>query len=635
MIVKARIKQSFLRSIIFIGITSILISCGSSNKKLIVNLISDKSLIEYDIKDKKVKTDELKNLYWGDLHVHTSLSVDAYIGGTLTNADEAYRFAKGEEIEMFNHKVKIRQPLDFCAVTDHAEMLGEMYSVQYPDAKGYGSLVSRYFRSIYRPEKPLGVDTIRQRKVIRRILKGADGDIKHPWFFKGYETTKSAWEITLEAAEEHNKPGEFTALAGYEWTKGGGFTHLHRNIIFRDMMVPDYPLSAIELTDEKELWDYLKDITDEGATVMAIPHNSNFSNGQLFTENQINGKPYDTAYAKLRQEFEPVVEVHQAKGNSEVHALLWKNDEFAGFENYSANEIKKYNYLRFVLEQGLAHEEHLGINPFKYGMIGSTDTHNGTPGNTEENDTFIGNAAILDILPEGRRNTDWALDETIKVHEVINPGGLVAVWAEANTRGHIYDALKRKEVCATSGNRIQVRFFAGKDFKGAYENHEAFLEDAYENGFPMGGDLVLEDNVKPEFLVWAARDQFGATLDRIQIIKASYVDNEIEERIYNVKLSDDRVLNVDGSAPDNGAKVDMETGEWSKDKGDEELMVHWVDEDFDPALRCFYYVRVLEIPTASWRLWDQIRYDMEYPKDAELVIQERAWSSPIWYSPKQ
>ncbi len=623
-----------LFNILFVFIFSSLISCGPSKKKLLPNPISDKSIRSNHAEESALETNKHKNLYWGDLHLHTSLSVDAFIGGTLTSADQAYEFAKGNEIEMFKRKASIRQPLDFCAVTDHAEMLGEMYTIQYPEAKGHGSLVSRYFRSIYREEKEFGVDTIKQRKVIRRILEGADGDVKHPWFFKGYETTKSAWQLTLEAAERHNSPGEFTTFAGYEWTMGGGITHMHRNIIFRDMMVPDYPVSSIELTDEEQLWIYLQGITDEGATVMAIPHNSNFSNGGLFTENQINGKPYDSSYAQLRQDFEPVAEIHQAKGNSEVHALLWKNDEFADFENYSANEIKKYNYLRYVLEQGLKHEEHLGINPFKFGMIGSTDTHNGTPGNTEENDTFIGNGAILDLMPEGRRRIDWPLDESKKVYEVINPGGLVAVWAEANTRGHIYDALKRKEVYATSGNRIQLRFFAGQNFKDEHKSHDAFLKDAYENGIPMGGDIVLNEEEKPEFLVWTVRDEYGATLDRIQIIKAWFKNDSIKEEIYNVKLSDNRVLNEDGSVPDNGAKVNMETGVWSKGKGDDELMVYWIDEDFDPAVRCFYYVRVLEVPTASWRLWDQIRYDMEYPEAAELVIQERAWSSPIWYSPK-
>ncbi|MEZ5004514.1 MAG: DUF3604 domain-containing protein [Chitinophagales bacterium] len=616
-------------------IIPILSGCKYSHKKQITNSLSDKTLFAKAEKENEVPLNTLKSVYWGDLHMHTSLSVDAFIGGTLTNADQAYQFAKGEPIDMFNTKVKIRQPLDFCAVTDHAEMLGEMYTVQYKGAPGFNSIAARYLRSIRDDDSEFGIDTVKQQKIIKRFMKEADGELRHPRFFKGYETTRSAWQLTLEAAEEHYDPGSFTTFAGYEWTLGGGFTHMHRNIIFRDMMVPDYPLSSVELTDEEQLWNYLSSISNAGATVMAIPHNSNFSNGGLFTETMPNGQPYTKEYAQLRSEFEPIVEVHQAKGNSEVHASLWTTDEFADFENYSANEIQKNNYLRYVLEQGLVHEEHLGINPFKYGMIGSTDTHNGTPGNTEENDTFIGNHTYLDFKPEGRRNNKWALDENMKIHEVVNPGGLVAVWAEANTRGHIYDALKNKEVYATSGNRIEVRFFAGYDFNGVYGNHDEMLADAYTNGVPMGGNLNHSKDQSPEFIVWAKKDPLCANLDRIQIIKGWVEAGEIKEEIFNVALSDGRVLNDDGSVPDNGAKVNMKTGEWSTDKGAEELMTIWKDPGFNPDQRCFYYVRVLELPTASWRLWDQIRYGIEYPADADLVIQERAWSSPIWYSPNK
>lgn len=624
-------KQQFLFLIIIMLMFS---SCKYSNKKQIPNGISDKTLLNKSKEESNVAKNPLKNVYWGDLHMHTSLSVDAFIGGTLTSADQAYRFAKGEEIDMFKTKVKIRQPLDFCAVTDHAEMLGEMYSVQYKGAPGFNSIAARYLRATHNEKYDFGLDTVKQQRVIKRFMKEADGELRHPRFFRGYETTRSAWQLTLEAAEEHYQPGSFTTFAAYEWTLGGGITHMHRNIIFRDMLVPDYPLSAVELTNEEQLWNYLNDITNQGATVMAIPHNSNFSNGGLFTETMPNGEPYTEDYAQLRSDFEPIAEVHQAKGNSEVHASLWTNDEFADFENYSANDIQKNNYLRYVLEQGLVHEEHLGINPFKFGMIGSTDTHNGTPGNTEENDTFIGNHAYLDFEPEDRREKKWALDETMKIQEVVNPGGLVGVWAAANTRGDIYDALKSKEVYATSGNRIQVRFFAGYDFNGVYDNHEAMLTDAYTNGVPMGGDIPNAKDQTPEFLVWASKDPLCANLDRIQIIKGWVENGEIKEEIFNVALSDQRVLNEDGSVPDNGASVNMKTGAWSTEKGDDELMAIWKDPNFKADQRCFYYVRVLELPTASWRLWDQIRYGIEYPEDADLVIQERAWSSPIWYSPK-
>ncbi len=604
--------------------------CQISQLELAPNPVSDKSAKSTQ---EDVKENSMKDLYWGDLHMHTKLSIDAYIGGTLTSADEAYRFAKGAAIDMFGQKIKIRRPLDFCAVTDHAEALGEMFTVQNPDAQGYKSISAKFIRSIHKSSREKGGNSKIQDAVIDRIIKELDGDLKHPPFFRGYETTKSAWEIELKAAEDHYRPGKFTTFAAYEWTMGGAVTHLHRNIIFRDMIVPEYPMSAIELTDEEQLWEYLQEITNEGATVMAIPHNSNFSNGGIFTETKPDGSPYDASYAKLRAEFEPVAEIHQAKGNSEVHMSFWKNDEFADFENYAAHELRKDNYLRYALEKGLEHEEHLGINPFKYGLIGSTDTHNGTPGNTEEDDTFIGNHAMLDKNAENRRNEDWPLEKEKKVYEAVNPGGLVAVWAEANTRGYIFDALKRKETYATSGNRIQLRFFGGYGFKETYKSHDKMLKDGYEKGIPMGSDLRVNEEEIPEFLIWASKDDEGANLDRIQIIKGWYQNDSLKEEIYNVALSDGRTLNEDGSVPSNGATVNLQTGAWSKDKGDEELFVIWKDEDFNPELRCFYYVRVLELPTASWRLWDQINYNVKYPDNAELIVRERAWSSPIWYSP--
>ena len=429
-------------------------------------------------------------------------------------------------------------------------------------------------------------------------------------------------------------PGKFTTLAGYEWTlTGPELSHLHRNIIFRDMKVPDYPMSSLELRNEEELWKWLREITSKGATVLAIPHNSNLSNGGMFTDTDPQGKPIDSAYAQLRQNFEPLVEVHQAKGNSEVSAAFWKNDEFSGFENHTMIVPKERNYVRYALKKGLEYQAKLGVNPFKYGMIGSTDTHDGTPGNTEENDTFIGNNTIIDFFPQSRRNENWPLDPSQKVYQALNPGGLVAVWAEANTRGYIYDALKRKEAYATSGNRIQVRFFCGYGYKDHYDSYDELVKDGYSKGVPMGGNAPKKSGQAPQFIVWALKDPDGANLDRIQIIKGWYKNGKTREKIFNVSLSDGRHLTADGKVPDNGATVNMQTGAWSKDKGDAELKAVWTDPEFDKDAGAFYYVRVLEVPTASWRLWDHIRYGIPYPDNAELVIRERAWSSPIWYTP--
>ena len=590
------------------------------------NPVSDKSVGNKSTEG-SVATNPLKNLYFGDLHVHTALSADAYVLGTLINSNQAYRFAKGEEIEMQGRKLKLRRPLDFCAITDHAEAFGEMHMIQQKGTRGHNGLLPSYIRGIFNSDSTLNIK--RQQQVLRigskRLRKTKE--LEHPFFFRGYETTASAWRMHLEATEAHYTPNTFTTLAAYEWTFGGGSKHMHRNIIFRDMMVPDFPLSSLELKNEDQLWNWLSEISEEGSTVMAIPHNTNVSSGGTFTPLDDEVDSVNIKRARLRNKFERLVEVHQEKGNSEVHELLWKNDEFADFENYTDHDPIEQNYVRYALKKGLEHNEHICINPFKYGMIGSTDTHFGTPGKTEETESRTKEEAQTMV------DMDWPLDPDKKAYEVVNPGGLVAVWAEANTRGNIYDALDKREAYATSGNRMQVRFFAGYGFKENYDSNDEMLRDGYEKGVPMGSDIKLQENQVPEFLIWAGKDPDYATLDRVQVIKGWYEEGVLYEEIFNVALSDERKLNEDGSVPDNGATVNMETGEWSKDKGDDELFVRWQDPFFKADVNAFYYLRVLEVPTASWRLLDQIRHGINYPEDAELVVQERAWSSPIWVTP--
>ena len=606
----------------FLLVTS---GCKVQDYRTIPNPISDKSIGANSSAD-SVKSNPLKNLYFGDLHVHTALSADAYMNGTLASSDQAYRFAKGESITIGGRTMKLRRPLDFCAVTDHAEGLGEMYMIQQKGAPGHKALIPSYIRGIYNPDST--VNHKRQQQLVNIGAKRLRNpkEITHPFFFRGYETTKSGWQLHLEQTEANYQPYEFTTLAGYEWTLGAAATHMHRNIIFRDMMVPDLPLSSFELKNENDLWDWLADISDQGATVMAIPHNTNLSDGGTFTDYGPKPDSINLRRAQLRQRFERLVEVHQIKGNSEVSGLLWKNDEFADFENYSEHDPIEQNYVRYALKKGLEHQEHMGINPFKYGLIGSTDNHDGNPGSTEETESESKEKA------DSLRNADWPLQTggVKKVYEVENPGGLVAVWAEANTRENIYDALDRREAYATSGNRIQVRFFAGYGFQDSYASHDEMLRDGYQKGVPMGSDFELVNKQSPEFLIWAAKDPDFATLDRVQVIKGWYEDGALYEEIYDVALSDGRKLNEDGTVPDNGATVNMETGEWSFDKGDEELFVHWQDPYFNSEVNAFYYLRVLEVSTASWRLLDQLRYGIKYPEGAELVIQERAWSSPIW-----
>lgn len=607
------------------------------------NPISDKTRTNKQAEEAQLKPNHLRNLYFGDLHVHTSLSMDAYIGGTIANPDDAYKFARGEAIEIFGKQMKIERPLDFSAVTDHAEAMGEMLTIQNPEEPAHKAFAPRMFRaihepdepiySVYNPDVPVNIDTSNQLQLFEYALEqiGRD-DRKHPAFFRGYATTAKAWDIILDAAEKHYHPGKFTTFAGFEWSLFIGRSHLHRNIIFRDMMVPDYPLSSFELKHEEALWNWLQQITDDGATAMAIPHNSNLSDGGAFSSRDNNGNPMSKEYAKLRQDFEPLVEIHQAKGSSEVHAAFWKNDEFSGFENYAHPPPLENNYVRWALKKGLEHEQTYGVNPFKFGLIGSTDTHTATPGKVEEHSN-TGNNAMADLFPEARATQRWPLNEYFQVYEVVNPGGMVAVWAEENSRGYLYDALKRKECYATSGSRIQLRFFGGSGFQKDFKSDEDLLIDGYTNGVPMGSDLDSKNTQKVEFMIWAKKDSIGANLDRIQVIKGWHKDGQLHEKIFNVSLSDGRVVNDDGTVQDNGATVDLKTGEWSRDKGAEELFIVWQDEEFDPEAKAFYYVRVIEIPTASWQLWDQIRYGTQYPDHISMTVRERAWSSPIWYSP--
>ena len=640
---KLKITASIVLALLFIGsiVFKSLMPSGPITD-FVPNPISDKTRTDRFREENQLSPNPLKNLYFGDLHVHTSLSLDAYVGGTLANPDDAYKFARGEAIEIFGRPVKIDRPLDFSAVTDHAEGLGEIMTIQNPEEPAHKAIMPRLFRSIHEPNEPMFselnpdipvyLDTTRQLQLFNIAHDQAGNpNPTHPRFFRGYNTTIKAWDVILDAAEKHYDPGTFTTLAGYEWSKTSGHAHLHKNIIFRDMMVPDYPLSSFELRHEESLWNWLKEITNEGATVMAIPHNTNLAEGGAFTDRDENGNPMTSEYAQLRQDFEPLVEVTQAKGSSEVHAAFWKNDEFSGYENYSFDPPMENNYVRWALKKGLEHEDTHGVNPFKFGMIGSTDTHTATPGKVEENSN-TGNNAIADFFPEARATNRWVLDQSYMVHEVVNPGGMVAVWAEENTRGYLYDALKAKECYATSGSRIQLRFFGGNGFNNKFNSNDELVKNGYTNGVPMGSDLA-GDIQEAEFLIWAKKDSIGANLDRIQVVKGWHKNGKLHEKIFDVAISDGRNVADDGTVPDNGATVDLKTGAWSKDKGAKELLVIWNDPEFDPQAKAFYYVRVIEIPTASWQLWDQIRYGTKYSDRISMTVRERAWSSPIWYSP--
>ena len=578
-----------------------------------------------------ITSNPLKNAYFGETHVHTSSSMDAFIGGNRLTPEDAYRFALGEEVIANGSPHKLKRPLDFCAISDHAEYLGETYTLMNPGSPGYNDPVATQMREADNYEDAMAL-------FVKYVITPArTGGSSHPDFYQGESSTMSGWHKNFNATEKYNQPGKFTTLHAFEWTSAPNAGNLHRNIIFRDTVVPKIPFSANDSRDPQKLWAWMQLQIDLGSTLLAIPHNSNGSKGMMFPEVDMDGNPIGKAYAEIRQKMEPLIEMMQIKGNSEVHPQFWPNDEFADFEmaysiqDYSGRKFEKRNYVRYGLERGLKYEEDLGVNPFKYGFVGGTDSHNGTPSNVEEDNYGVGSHGYADQTAENR--TKQVIDGWATAYD-INPGALTGVWAESNTRGAIWDAMKNKETFATSGPRMKVRLFGGYNFKDTYTD-ESFVEDGYAKGVPMGGNLPkAQDNI-PKFIVWAIKDPIGPGLDRIQIIKGWVHNGEMKEKVYNVAVSDNRKIKADGSVEASDAKVNLNTGAFDKDKGSTQLMTVWKDPDFDASHRAFYYARVLQLPTARWNLYDEIREGVEFPDRVPKTIIERAWSSPIWYIPQK
>jgi hypothetical protein len=579
----------------------------------------------------EIPSNPLKEAFFGETHMHTSFSLDAYIGGNRMTPDQSLQFAQGKQItmELTGKKVQLKRPLDFAAVTDHAEYIGEMYTVMYPEAKGYDTEQAKQLRNVK------GLEEAEKLFLDLVVSSNRSSTPQHPELYQGVVTNMSAWQIMNEATEKHNQPGKFSTLHAFEWSGAPEGGNLHRNIIFRDTIVPDFPVSYIEVNRETELWDWLQTITDNGSTVLAIPHNSNASKGMMFDVNMPDGMPLTQQYAEKRQKWERTIEMMQIKGNSEVHPKFWPNDEFADFElapsleNYSGRKFEQKNFVRDGLKQGLKYEAELGINPYKLGFNGGTDNHNGEMSNVEE-DNYTGSHGLTDGTAQDRVENEipgWA-----KTYD-INPGSITGVWAPRNTRADIWDALHTRETFATSGPRMKVRLFAGYGYKDAYENYEDFVADGYARGVPMGGDLKHSES-EPSFLIWAQKDPMNVNLDRVQIIKGWYDNGELKEQIHNVGVSDNR-LKPDGTVIPTDVVVNLETGKTELGKGSAEFMLTWHDPDFNVDQHAFYYLRVLQLPTARWTLWDEIREGVEYPADVKRIIQERAWSSPIWFTPSK
>ncbi len=465
---------------------------------------------------------------------------------------------------------------------------------------------------------------------------------KHPDFYAGPETTRSAWkDVMVAAAEKHNQPGRFTAFIAFEWTAAPGGANLHRNVIFRDSNVPDLPMSAYEIKREDALWDWLAELEKKGMKPLAIPHNSNASKTvMLGSIADSNGKPYDAAYAKRRAHFEPLLEIMQIKGNSEVHRKFWQSDEFSSFENadsmskYSGRKLDQRNFVRWGLIEGLAWQQKLGANPFKFGFVGGTEDHNGLTAEVDEQGSYgkgwQGAYGQEDGSVERRRTADvggWidGKDE--------NPGALTGIWSTENTRAALWDAMRARETFATSGTRIKVRFFGGAGLSASPTDATALVSDGYKQGVPMGGTLVALKSA-PTFTVHAVKDPEGAHLDRIQIIKG-WVDpqGKHHEKIVDVSWSGERKPGGNGKLPPVGNTVDLKTAKYTNTIGSPELIGSWTDKDFDPKRPALYYVRVIEIPTPRWTTYDAVLNKLPLLNNVPATIQERAWSSPIWYSP--
>jgi len=582
------------------------------------------------------KPNPLRNAYFGDLHVHTTYSFDAFINATRTTPDDAYRYAKGEAIDHpAGFKMQLESgPLDFQAVADHAEFLGIFPAMADPSTEISKHALAKDLVGASTPEE----SNAAFGRVISLVLSGEHSTIVD------IDVVRSAWREIIDAANRHYEPGRFTTFIGYEYTAGPESQNLHRNVIYRGDTAPEIPFSRFDSLNPEDLWTWMDAHRAEGIEALAIPHNPNGSNGLMFQGSTFDGKPLDAGYAETRMRNEPIVEVSQVKGTSEVHPLLSPNDEWADFEifPYQIGRVlpsqPSGSYVREAYLNGLVMEEKEGFNPFRFGLIGSTDTHNsaGTP----EESNFHSKVGIKDATPELRGSVPLATPRedggayADGIYQLWGASGLAGVWAEQNTRESIFDAMRRKETFATSGPRIRVRFFAGFDLDDDLLGGDDIIEAAYEDGVPMGGDLTAGGDHAPRFLVMATRDPNSAPLQRLQIIKGWADGGEAREKIFDVACSDG--LAPDPSThrcPDNGAVVDLTDCSFSLDLGAAELQALWTDPEFDAAQRAFYYVRVLENPSCRWSTWDAVRAGVQPREDLPATIQDRAWSSPICYLP--
>ena len=600
-----------------------------------------------------VNLDYPSEVLFGDVHVHTGLSGDAGGSGTRLMPSDAYRFARGEQlVSNTGQPVRIGQPYDFLAVADHTDGMGVIRDIL---AGAPNIMADPYGRELNAAFSQGGQAA--RKATIDMIARFAQGEINEALNYQpGNPAYLSTWKTIVQAAEDYNEPGEFTALIGFEWTSLVKGNNLHRVVLMRDdadkaiMIEPYTTTPPLGSPNPRDLWKWMENWEAEtGGKLLAIPHNGNLSNGWMFplVDNFDSDKPLDDTYLESRARWEPLVEVTQAKGDAEVHPLLAPEDAFADFETLDMGnldvsqaktpEMLPGEYARSALQRGLIIEAATGINPYKFGMIGSSDTHTALSTTAENN--FFGKTANTEPKPgrdQGleKRNLELGIK---RFSWQTAASGVVAVWARENTRSEIVDAMQRKETYATTGPRIRVRFFGGYDFIKADARNRELATLGYSKGVSMGGDLARAPEGKsPTFLLAAMKDPLSGNLDRIQIVKG-WVDarGQAHEKVYDAVWSDPEARKRDlfGDLPAVGNTVDAKTATWMNSIGAGELVTVWEDPDFDPSVKAFYYARVIEIPTPRWTTYDAARFSEEIPEGAPVAIQERAYTSPIWYDP--
>lgn len=627
-------------------ISLFMVSC-SDNKS------TDTTNAEIEFSPKEVMRNPNKSLYWGDTHLHTTNSPDAFSFGARLTPEDAFRFARGEKIMSEGLEMQLDRPLDFLVVADHAEGLGFIQEVM----NGNAELMQDEVLQKWSKDLAEGGEKASQtgRDIIDKFAAGQLPKILLDRTIMGKVINK-IWNDYLTTTDKFNEPGKFTTFPGYEWSSLPGGNNLHRIVMFRDgkdKLTNHYPISSSFNSDPQALWDGLQAYEDNtGGKVLAIPHNGNASNGLMFALTDYEGNAMTEEYARTRSRWEPVVETTQIKGDSEAHPFLSPNDEFASYgkagwdignlnmAQLKTNDMFQYEYSREALKNGLKLEDQLGVNPFQFGLIGATDSHTALA--TADSDNFSGKFTImvndknraLHSEEIGDANSSGGGQKRMTWQYLAS--GYAGVWAESNTREDIWDAMMRREVFGTTGPRIQVRFFGGWDFTNDDVDAADYVERGYSKGVPMGATMLQSGGAKaPSFMIAISKDPDGAHLDRVQVIKGWYKDGKTYEKIFNVAWAGDRSVDAKGQLPPVGNTVNTDNATYTNDIGAAELNIVWTDPEFDPESKAFYYLRVLEIPTPRWTTYDKVRYNIELPKDVPLTVQERAYSSPIWYSPSK